>query len=226
MNVAFGAAFAAGLLSIASPCVFPLLPVYLGYLAGDDVGGRPGASWRLTGHALAFVLGFSMLFVALGATATALGGLLAAETVLFERIGGAVIVAFGLVLLGVLRLPLLSRTATLRVRPTAGPGAAFLLGLAFAAGWTPCVGPILATILVVAAQVHEALRGAALLGVYALGLGLPFLVLAALAGQASIRMPRLHRYLPWAERAGGVLLVGLGAVMGLGFFGRLVGAGG
>lgn len=226
MNVALGAAFAAGLLSIASPCVFPLLPVYLGYLAGDDVAGPSRHGLRLVGHALAFVLGFSVLFVALGATATALGGFVAAQTVLFERIGGAIIIVFGLVLLGVVRIPALERTAMLRARRRRGAGGAFLLGLAFSAGWTPCVGPILATILIIAGQVHEAVRGAILLAVYAAGLGVPFLVLAAVAGIAAPRLPALGRYLPWAERAGGALLIVLGMVMGLGYFGRLVGAGG
>jgi cytochrome c-type biogenesis protein len=226
VNVALGAAFLAGLASIASPCVFPLLPVYLGYLAGDDVagvGGR-GAGGRLLGHSAAFVLGFSLLFVALGATATALGALIARESVLFERLGGLVIVLFGLGLLGVVRLPGLGRTVAVRPRRRPGAGGAFLLGLAFAAGWTPCVGPILATILIIAGQVHEALRGAVLLAAYSAGLGVPFLLLAAAAGLAAARVPRLDRYLPWAERAGGALLVALGAVMGLGLFGRLVGA--
>jgi cytochrome c-type biogenesis protein len=225
VNVAFGAAFAAGLLSIASPCVFPLLPVYLGYLSGDDIADRPGAGGRLVWHALAFVAGFSTLFAALGATATRIGTFLAAQTVLLERAGGLVIILFGLGLLGLVRLPLLTQDARLQLPRRGGAGGAFLLGLAFAAGWTPCVGPILATILVLASQVHAALRGAMLLLVYAAGLGVPFLVLAGLAGFTSARMPRLGRYLPWAERAGGVLLVGLGLVMGLGLFGRLVGAG-
>lgn len=228
MNVALGAAFVAGLLSIVSPCVFPLLPVYLGYLAGDDISGGDGRrppGLRLVGHAVAFVLGFSVLFVALGASATAIGGFLAAQTVLFERIGGAVIVLFGLVLLGLVRIPALERTAALRTRRRRGPAGAFLLGLAFSAGWTPCVGPILATILIIAGQVHEATRGAILLAAYSAGLGVPFLVLAAAAGVAAPRLPSLSRYLPWAQRAGGLLLVVLGTVMGLGEFGRLVGAG-
>lgn len=225
MNIAFGAAFAAGLLSIASPCVFPLLPVYLGYLSGDEVAGAPRRGPRLIGHALAFVAGFSMLFAALGATATSIGAFLAAQSVLLERLGGLVIILFGLALLGLVRVPALARGVRLPVGRRTGAGGAFLLGLAFAAGWTPCVGPILATILVLASQVHDALRGAVLLLVYAAGLGMPFLALAALAGFTTARLPRLGRYLPWAERAGGVLLVGLGLVMGLGLFGRLVGAG-
>lgn len=225
MNVALGAAFAAGLISIASPCVFPLLPVYLGYLSGDEVQSGARAGPRLVGHALAFVAGFSVLFAALGATATGIGAFLAAESVLLERLGGIVIVVFGLGLLGVLRVPMLAREARAHIGRRRGAGGAFLLGLAFAAGWTPCVGPILATILVLASQVHEAVRGAVLLLVYAAGLGVPFLALAALAAFTTARLPRLDRYLPWAERAGGVLLVGLGVVMGLGMFGRLVGAG-
>jgi cytochrome c-type biogenesis protein len=224
VNVALGAAFAAGLLSIASPCVFPLLPVYLGYLSGEEVAAPGRSGLRLIGHALAFVAGFSLLFAALGATATRVGALLAAESVPLERLGGLVIVLFGLGLLGVVRLPALAGTARLAVGRRAGAGGAFVLGLAFAAGWTPCVGPILATILVLASQVHAALRGALLLVVDAAGLGVPFLALAALAGLTGARMPRIGRYLPWAERAGGVLLVGLGVVMGLGLFGRLVGA--
>ncbi|MCL6596582.1 MAG: cytochrome c biogenesis protein CcdA [Firmicutes bacterium] len=224
MNVALGAAFLAGLASIASPCVLPLLPVYLGYLAGDRELGRRGAAASLLLRALAFVAGFSLLFVALGATATALGAFLAARTLLFERLGGAVIVAFGLFLLGLWRPAALNRSAVWRPRPGAGAAGAFVLGLAFAAGWTPCVGPILATILVIAGQLGQAGRGALLLATYSAGLGLPFLAAAAAAGWATARLPRLGPYLVWAERAGGVLLVALGTVMGLGLFGRLVGA--
>lgn len=224
MNVAYPAAFLAGLFSIASPCVFPLVPVYLGYLAGAGVPDRPQG--RLLWNAVLFVLGFSSLFVALGTAASALGSFLSGRIGLLEHVGGLVIIAFGLVLLGVLDIPALRRTVQGTAPRRLGPFGALLLGLAFAAGWTPCVGPILAAILVLAGTTRDALHGAILLAVYSAGLGIPFLAMAALSGFILPGLRRIRPYLPWAERAGGVLLVALGVVMGTGLFGRLVGAGG
>ncbi len=224
MNVAYPAAFVAGLFSIASPCVFPLLPVYLGYLAGTGIPERRRAPLIL--HAVLFVLGFSSLFIVLGSAASAVGGFLSGRIGLLEHIGGLVVVAFGLVLLGVLDIPVLRRTFEGRVPRRPGAAGAFLLGLAFAAGWTPCVGPILAAILVLASTARDAAHGAILLAVYSAGLGMPFLALAALSGLVLPGLGRVRPYLPWAERAGGVLLVALGIIMGTGLFGRLVGAGG
>lgn len=223
MHVALTAAFLAGLASIASPCVFPLVPVYLGYLAGSGVPDRPNV--RLVWHAVLFVVGFSSLFVALGTAASALGSFLAGRIGLVEHLGGLVIVAFGLLLLGVFDVPALRRTVQGEAPRRPGAWGALLLGLAFAAGWTPCVGPILAAILILAGTARDALQGAGLLAVYSAGLGLPFLAIAALSGALLPRLVRVRRFLPWAERAGGFLLVALGVVMGLGLFGRLVGAG-
>jgi cytochrome c-type biogenesis protein len=219
LHVALWAAFAAGLLSVVSPCVLPLVPVYAAYLAGDAAPkGRP---WRTFGRGLLFVLGFSVVFVALGATATELGRILSSHAILLEKVAGGLIVAFGLVLVGAVPLRALLRTVRIDARPGSGPLGSFVLGLAFAAGWTPCVGPILTSILLLAATVHTAGEGAMLLAVYALGLAVPFLALAALAGPLTARIRAWSPYLAWSERAAGVLLMAMGAAMAMGLFGRL-----
>jgi cytochrome c-type biogenesis protein len=221
VTVAWGVAFLAGLWSLASPCVWPLLPAYLGYLAGSAPSRSPG---RLLTAAAAFVAGFTVVFVLLGSAATAAGSLLGAHVEVVERLGGLVVVALGLALLGLLPLGPLGRTATWASAPrTPGPGGAFLLGLGFAAGWTPCVGPVLAAILVLASEASQVARGAELLLAYALGMGLPFVTLALATGLGLSAWPRLRRFRPAAEKVGGLILVGLGAVMALGWYGRLVG---
>lgn len=220
MQVAFGAAFLAGLLSVTSPCVLPLIPVYAAYLAGSQAQNR----WHLIGQSALFVFGFSLVFIALGATATALGATLAAHAILVERIGGGLVIVFGLVTLGVLPVAWFWRTVRAQtMRPGGGALGAFILGLAFAAGWTPCVGPILATILLLAAATHTAVQGALLLAVYSIGLGVPFVVLAVIATPLMATLRSQPSFLVWSERAAGLLMLVLGTAMAFGLFGRLAG---
>ncbi len=209
-------AFVAGLLSFLSPCVLPLVPSYLAYVGGSSVGGsalRRSRSFAIR-NSLLFILGFSLVFVALGASASLLGALLFEHRETLVRLGGILVVLFGLVMLGVFRLPLLQREARLRFAgDSSTPWGALLLGMAFAVGWTPCIGPVLGGILTLAASSGTLREGALLLGSYALGLGLPFF-LAALALESFLTFSAsFRRYLPWVERASGGLLVAAGILM-------------
>ncbi|MEJ1161995.1 cytochrome c biogenesis CcdA family protein [Prosthecomicrobium sp. N25] len=214
-DVSLPAAFAAGLASFLSPCVLPLVPPYLCFLAGmgmEQLAGseREGtARLRLLTVAVAFVLGFGTVFVALGATASQVGRLLAEHLRLLTILSGVAVGVMGLHFLGVLRIGLLHREARLQVdRRPAGLAGAYLVGLAFGFGWTPCVGPVLTTILLVAAQSDGAAKGAGLLAVYAAGIGLPFMAAAAFAGPFLRLAGRFRRYLGVVEKAtGGVLVV-------------------
>jgi cytochrome c-type biogenesis protein len=216
-DVSFLGALGAGLLSFVSPCVLPLVPPYLCFIAGVSLDqlteepGAEGATGQIFMAALAFVLGFSTVFVALGATATMLGQLVAQQFDLLAKIAGAVIIVLGLHFLGVFRIPLLYREARFHVqnRP-AGMIGAYVIGLAFAFGWTPCVGPVLAAILFVAASEDTVLRGTVLLAGYALGIGIPFLLAALAARPFMAFMRRFRRHLAVVERVMGAALVGTG----------------
>lgn len=205
-------AFVAGLLSFLSPCVLPLVPSYLAYVGGSSAQSR---SRRLAvRNSLLFILGFSLIFIALGASASLIGSLLFAYREPLIRVGGLLVILFGLVMLGAFRLPLLQREARLRFAgDSSTPWGALLLGMAFAAGWTPCIGPVLGSILTLAGASGTLSTGALLLASYALGLALPFF-LAALALEAFLKFSAsFRRYLPWVERAAGGLLVVAGALM-------------
>lgn len=188
-NVGVITAFAAGIISFLSPCVLPLVPGYVSYVAGRSVSGGSidgGFSHWLPalGLSLCFVLGFSTVFILLGASATALGQLLLSYRYELNLIGGAVIVLFGLFLLGILRPQWFMREFCFHpVVPRAHPISAYLLGLAFAFGWTPCIGPILGAILTVSATSSTVAGGVALLAIYSFGLGVPFVLAALFTGR-------------------------------------------
>jgi cytochrome c-type biogenesis protein len=212
-DVTFPAALLAGLISFLSPCVLPLVPPYLCFLAGttfDHLVAREPPSLvgrREIASALLFVAGFSTVFVALGAGASAIGSLLRAYSQFFTIVAGIAIVAMGLHFLGAFRIPLLARSARIEVGKPVGLWGAFVMGLAFAFGWTPCIGPVLAVILAFAAQEATVSRGAALLLVYSLGLGIPFVV-AALALKPFVAwLGRFRHRLGVVEKAMGGLLV-------------------
>ena len=217
-------AFAAGLLSFLSPCVLPLVPSYIGFLTGmtlPEVGARPRVAFL---HALLFVAGFSLVFVLLGASATALGRALNYYQIWVQRIGGALIILFGLICLGVVRTSLLDRERRIHIeqRPV-GYLASLLVGMAFAAGWIPCIGPVLGGILSLAATTTDVQRGMLLLAVYSAGLALPFLI-AALAVESFLAwFQRFRRYLPWVMRISGAMLVFVGLLLMTGEFTRLAG---
>jgi len=223
-EIGYGAALLAGLLSFVSPCVLPLVPAYLCFVGGvsldqlTDEQARAAQTGRIVALTAVFALGFITVFVILGATATALSRLVTAHYRELGMVAGTLIALFGLHEMGVLRLALLNREA--RFHPRALPSGAlgrhagaYVLGLAFAFGWTPCVGPVLAAILMVAATGDSLSQGMGLLGVYGLGLGLPF-VLAAAAARPFLRlMARLGPHLGLAKLAMGALLVLTGALI-------------
>jgi cytochrome c-type biogenesis protein len=217
-------AFAAGLLSFLSPCVLPLVPSYVGFLTGMTLPELSDRRRVALLHALLFVAGFSLVFVLLGASATALGSALKYYQVWLQRIGGALIIAFGLVCLGVIRVRALAqeRRVQLQDKPVGYLGSA-LVGMAFAAGWTPCIGPVLGAILSLAATSEGVGRGMLLLGVYSAGLAVPFLIAAAAVERFLEWFQRFKRYLPWIMRLSGVLLVFVGALMLTGEFTRMAG---
>ncbi len=220
-------AFGAGLLSFLSPCLLPLVPAYLCFLAGtslDDLLGRAARRGPLL-RALAFVLGFSAVFVALGAGASTLGTLLANYAEALARIAGLVIVALGLHMTGVVRLaPLLREIRTQPRTAPRGLAGAFVVGLAFAFGWSPCVGPVLAAILLLAGMEDTVGRGTALLAAYAAGLGLPFLAAAALTGPFLGAARQFRPYLRTVEAGLGAVLVAAGLAVFAGWMPSLAAA--
>jgi cytochrome c-type biogenesis protein len=212
-SITLPAVFGAGALSFLSPCVLPLVPPYLCFLAGTTLerltaeNAPRAATGRALGAAALFVLGFSTVFVALGATASAIGGLLLKNSPLLATIAGIAIIVMGLHFLGLFRIPLLMREARVEVEKPVGLWGAYVMGLAFAFGWTPCIGPVLAAVLSVAAAESTVAQGAGLLAVYAAGLGLPFLI-AALAMRPFLGFLRRFRaHLGRVEKVMGGLLV-------------------
>jgi cytochrome c-type biogenesis protein len=212
-DVTFAAALIAGIVSFLSPCVLPLVPPYLIYLTGTSIehlaGGEaaPRVKRETVGAALLFVLGFATVFVSLGASASAIGGLLLAWSGPLAIVAGVIIIVMGLHFLGFTRFDLLLREKRLGMPKPVGLWGAYVMGLAFAFGWTPCIGPILAAILAVAASEKTVAQGAALLGVYSLGLGIPFLVAAFAVEPFAAFLTRFRRHLGIVEKAMGVLLV-------------------
>ena len=220
----FIVAFVAGLLSFLSPCVLPLVPSYVGFITGmtlPEVSGRRRAA--LT-HALLFVAGFSLIFVLLGASATALGQALNYYQVWLQRIGGVLIILFGLLCLGVFKVGMLTQERRLHLerKPVGYLGSA-LVGMAFGAGWTPCIGPVLGGILGLAATSSDVSRGMQLLAVYSAGLAIPFLIAAVAVESFLDWFQRFRRYLPWVMRLSGILLIAVGILLVTGEFTRLAG---
>jgi cytochrome c-type biogenesis protein len=222
-DVTFAAALVAGLISFLSPCVLPLVPPYLVYLAGTSLERLAGAEpeprvkRETVGAALLFVCGFSTVFVALGASASVIGGVLRAYSAQLAMVAGIAIIIMGLHFLGLTRIGLLSRQARVEMPKPVGLWGAYVMGLAFAFGWTPCIGPILAAILAVAASEKTAMQGAALLAVYSLGLGIPFIVAAFAIEPFAAFLSRFKRHLHRVEMVMGGLLVLTGIAFLTGF---------
>ena len=215
-------ALAAGVLSFLSPCVLPIVPPYLAYMGGMSMGEMTGertSRWRAVGPAMFFVLGLSTVFLILGFTASAFGAFFLQNQEVFAKASGVVIIIFGLHFLGVFRIPFLDREARLDAGDKGGSAlGAYVLGLAFAFGWTPCIGPQLGAILSIAASEGSVGRGTFLLGVYAAGLGIPFLLAALFIQRAMGVMNRLKRHMGLIEKAMGGLLVLVGIALVTGAF--------
>jgi cytochrome c-type biogenesis protein len=215
-------ALLAGVLSFLSPCVLPIVPPYLAYMGGISMGEMTGAGAarrRVILPALFFVLGLSTVFMLLGFTASAFGTFFLQHQDLFSKASGVVVIVFGLHFLGLFRIPMLDREARLDAGERGGSAfGAYALGLAFAFGWTPCIGPQLAAILSLAAQEGSMERGTMLLGVYAVGLGLPFLLAAIFVERSIGLMAKLKRHMKVIERAMGILLLIVGLALLTGAF--------
>lgn len=209
-------AFVAGILSFTSPCCLPLMPGYLSYVSG--VSGQEAGTLRVRRRVLAasglFVLGFSTVFTLLGASASVLGSFLLTNRQVMIQVAGAVVIVIGIGAMGLLRIPFLYREARFDLRRIrSGPAGAVPLGMAFAVGWTPCIGPVLAGILTAAAATQSARRGAGMLFVYSLGLGLPFVLLGLGYARAGKAFGWLRRHGRAIERAGGAVLMVMGILM-------------
>lgn len=212
-------ALAAGVLSFLSPCVLPIVPPYLAYMGGISLGDAERRPGRALVPAAFFVLGLSTVFLLLGFTFSWIGQLFLGYQVWLTRIAGTVIVIFGLHFLGLFRVPIFNREVRIDAGDRGGSAfGAYVLGLAFAFGWTPCIGPVLGAILSLAASEADVTRGTALLAAYAVGLGLPFLLVAGFLDRAQGVMTRLKRYMGAIEKAMGVLLVAVGVAMATGAF--------
>jgi len=224
-NVTVGLAFLAGLASFLSPCVFSLVPAYIGYLGGRAAGGEGGQNnrWITFSHGLAFVLGFSLVFIVLGLAASVFGSLLYDLRTWLAKIGGVVVAVFGLHMIGVFRIPFLEYDVRVHTLPDPRWGylSSLLMGVFFSAGWSPCVGPVLGAILTLAFNGGNLALGATLLSAYSAGLAIPFLLAALGIGWVSNTLRRYAKVMRIVEIVMGVILVIVGVMLFLGTFALL-----
>lgn len=217
------AAFTAGVLSFLSPCVLPLIPAYLSFMTGlsaSELSDEKRSVSKVLVPALLFVAGFSLVFVAFGASASVLGQMLLGYRDVIEKVAGIALIGFGVLMLGIIKLPWLYGEARMDLGRTRkfGRWAAFVMGVAFAAGWTPCVGPILGSILALAGSSGSVATGVLLLLAYSLGLGLPFVAVALLFGRLGGALSWMNRNALAMNRFAGAVLIIVGALI---FFGQL-----
>ena len=221
-QISVGLAFLAGLASFLSPCVFSLVPAYVGYLGGRAAGGESNSKnhWITFSHGLAFVLGFSTVFVLLGVAAAFAGGLLYELRFWLAKIGGIVVIVFGLHMIGVFHLSFLAYDTRVQQAPDPKMGyfSSALMGVFFSAGWSPCVGPVLGAILTVVLNGGSISQGAVLLTSYSIGLGIPFLVAALGIGWVTNILRNYAKTMRYVEIAMGVILVIIGVMLFTGVF--------
>jgi cytochrome c-type biogenesis protein len=226
-NIGLGLAFLAGLASFLSPCVFSLVPAYVGYLGGRSIASAQGDAssdrWTAFSHGVAFVLGFSVVFISLGVAASAVGGLLYDARDWLSKIGGVVVIIFGLHLTGIIRIRFLEYDLRPQTTPDRNRGylASAMMGVFFSAGWSPCVGPVLGAILTLAINGGSITQGISLLTAYSLGLAIPFLVAALGIGWVTTILRRYGKVMRYVEIAMGILLIGVGVMLFLGTFEQL-----
>lgn len=228
-NVTVGLSFLAGLASFLSPCVFSLVPAYIGYLGGRAAGGETTESNRFTTftHGLAFVLGFSVVFIALGVATASLGRLLFDLREIFAKVGGVVVIIFGLHMIGVFRLKFLEYDTRVQQVPDRKWGylSSVLMGVFFSAGWAPCVGPVLGAILTLALNGGSVSTGVTLLSAYSAGLAIPFLIAALGVGWVSLTLRKYGKAMHYVEIGMGIILIIVGFMLFSGLFGRIAAAG-
>jgi cytochrome c-type biogenesis protein len=220
-QITVGLAFLAGIASFLSPCVFSLVPAYIGYLGGRAAGTSEADNrWTTFSHGLAFVIGFSVVFVLLGVAASAVGGLLFAARDWLTKIGGLIVIVFGLHMIGVFRIPLLEYDTRVSTAPDRKWGylSSALMGVFFSAGWSPCVGPVLGAILTLALNGGSIALGATLLTAYSAGLAVPFLIAALGIGWVTTILRKYSKVMRYVEIAMGVTLVIVGVMLFSGVF--------
>jgi cytochrome c-type biogenesis protein len=220
-QITIGLAFLAGIASFLSPCVFSLVPAYIGYLGGRAAGaGEADRRWTTFSHGLAFVFGFSVVFVFLGVAASAVGGLLFAARDWLTKLGGVIVIIFGLHMIGVFRIPFLEYDTRVSTAPDRKWGylSSALMGVFFSAGWSPCVGPVLGAILTLALNGGSIALGATLLTAYSAGLAIPFLIAALGIGWVTTILRKYSKVMRYVEIAMGVTLVVVGVMLFSGVF--------
>ncbi|KAA3647260.1 MAG: cytochrome c biogenesis protein CcdA [Chloroflexi bacterium] len=229
-NLTLGLAFFAGLASFLSPCVFALVPAYVGYLSGRSVSLAKGGeaeesnSWVTLSHGLAFVVGFGIVFTLLGVLAGSLGGLLNTALPIIVQIGGAIIIVFGLHMTGIITIPFLQYDLRPQSQPDRNRGyfSSALMGVFFSAGWSPCVGPVLGAIFTLSLNGGSPIEGGALLMAYSAGLGIPFLIAATQIGWVTAIIRRYGRLMHYTEIVMGIILILLGILLASGRFESLI----
>lgn len=228
-NVTIGLAFLAGLASFLSPCVFSLVPAYIGYLGGRAAGGEVTENNRFITftHGLAFVLGFSIVFITLGVATSAFGRLLFDLRFILSKVGGIVVIIFGLHMIGIFRIPFLEYDTRVQQVPDRKWGylSSAMMGVFFSAGWAPCVGPVLGAILTLALNGGSISTGVSLLSAYSAGLAIPFLIAALGVGWVSVTLKKYGKVMHYVEIAMGVVLVIIGIMLFSGIFERIAQAG-
>jgi cytochrome c-type biogenesis protein len=222
-SVGLGLAFIAGLASFLSPCVLSLVPAYIGYLGGRSIAmaqGEEPSRWDTFSHGLAFVIGFSVVFILLGLAASALGGFLYDLRVWLAKIGGIVVVIFGLHMTRIIRIPFLEYDLRPQSQPDRQRGyvSSALMGVFFSAGWSPCVGPVLGAILTLSLNTGSIAQGGLLLTAYSAGLAIPFLIAALGVGWVTTILRKYGKVMRYVEIAMGVLLIIIGVMLFLGTF--------
>jgi cytochrome c-type biogenesis protein len=222
--VGLSIAFVAGVLSFLSPCVLPLIPSYVSFITGMSLEQLGQRRWTAVSHALMFVTGFTIIFVLLGASATALGRVVNYHQVWLERVGGALIILFGLYLLGAFEWGPLARERRVHIQDKpVGYFGSLVVGVAFGAGWTPCIGPILGSILLYANSQASLAQGVMLLLAYSLGLAVPFLIAAFAVERFIGWFQKFRRFMPLVTKAAGGVMVFVGVLLVSGYFSILAG---
>jgi cytochrome c-type biogenesis protein len=228
-QISIGLSFLAGLASFLSPCVFALVPAYIGYLGGRAAGGEVTESNRFTTftHGLAFVVGFSIVFITLGVASAALGRILFDLRTILAQVGGIIVIIFGLHMIGVFRIKLLEYDTRVQELPDRKWGyfSSVMMGVFFSAGWAPCVGPVLGAILTLSLNGGSVSNGVTLLSFYSAGLAVPFLLAALSVGWVSATLRKYGKLMHYVEKAMGVILVIIGYMLFTGIFERIARAG-